>query len=850
MPLPRRLCPVLVVLLALLLLPSVAQAGFDPQITVAPSGADPYGYPSDIGFDRAGVTTVETVSGAQVLVYTRPPGGSFSGGSIGSGTKASMAVSADGQAVTAWKASSTSVQVAYRSGSGAGFSSVASFTGSAVGNVAAGIDANGNAVVAWKDGAIHYATSTGATFGAAQSAPLGANPGFDGRGSDPQRDHGPRAFRDNAGNVLLAYRDGSDATIAHRAPDGTWDPAVVLPSGASSSDLQADADPTSQRLIVGYTAASTFRAFEGSTASTTGTIRVDQASSQDIMSVAVQRGGAEDLALWRSNTNELRSASSLDGFTPATVAPSVGGGVGGAITSGDDLVAYFAAPDGFGRASRQPGGAWTNLPHVMSNFGTAAVGSGYNGDAFGLFVDYPNDTAITGFPYSGAASPPGGKPPTGPGSTAPPAGQRRPTGTTVSCNYAVADAADTCIATVGDGGAPPRTTPSGTVAFTTRSGGFFSFGSTCALRPTTGSPGVASCTVQFIPPAAGGFPQIAAAYRGDATHAPSAGHTQFIIAAVPGTGQASCCASCHVAAETRAPADAGPQGPVGKLVTTIAMNRPAAQRAAFSCLATIAAISGGSIVVTGWVAKIVGPYAVSAAGNPELIPVVLGYGEAADLAAGSVAATAGLLTLLANDPPDSHFRTIAIPRVPHPALISTRGRLRGVKRQINGVLRVEARLAATLRALGTSRNRASGAHRARQRKWERRQMLAVARYSGRAASLLGSLTRMSKQLAAAARRTKLGKPLFGTRAITNFLRDVARHGLPRGLVALLRRFGATDRDLRTMTQNVLTTSPRQPARTVGGALVAPNLLTNYRRAARVLGAYAKRVARHPSATQS
>jgi hypothetical protein len=46
---------------------------------------------------------------------------------------------------------------------------------------------------------------------------------------------------------------------------------------------------------------------------------------------------------------------------------------------------------------------------VLSNFGTAAGGTGYGGQALGLFVDYPGDTAITGFPYSpgcaGAATP-------------------------------------------------------------------------------------------------------------------------------------------------------------------------------------------------------------------------------------------------------------------------------------------------------------------------------------------------------------------------------------------------------------------------------------------------------------
>ena len=391
-------------------LPGVAGATFLAPLNVTPSGADPFGNPSQIGFDRSGETTVETVSGGKILVYTRPSGGSFSGGSIGTGTTASMAVSASGAAVIAWRQSATAVQVDYRSSSAGAFASATTFSGSAVGNVAAGIDAGGNAVVAWLDGGIHYALSTGAAFGAAQSAPLGTNPTFDGRGSDNQRDHGPRAFRDDAGNVVLAYRDGAAATVAHRSPGATWTSATL--TGGASTDLQAEADPTSQRLIVGYTtaagAATTFRAFQGSTSSTSGKVVVDQpASGQNIMSVAVQRGGSVDLALWRDNTDALRSASSIDDFAPATVGPSVGAGVVGAVTSGSDLVAYYAAAPGLARSSRVPRGRWTNSPFTVSNYGSFGVGAGYNGDALAVFADFPSDTGITGFYWQGSKVAPG-----------------------------------------------------------------------------------------------------------------------------------------------------------------------------------------------------------------------------------------------------------------------------------------------------------------------------------------------------------------------------------------------------------------------------------------------------------
>jgi hypothetical protein len=385
-------------LAVVLALPAGAQAGFGEPIKVTPSGADPFGYPSDVGFDRSGETTVETVSEKHILVFTRPLGGSFSGGEIGTGTKASMAVGADGAAVSVWSESATTVKVEYRASAGAAFAPAASFPGVAVGNVAAGIDANGNAVVAWTDGAIHYALSTGAAFGSAEEAPLGATPGFEGRGEDPQRDHGPRAFRDDAGNVILAYRDGANATVAHRAASGAWDKTVL---SASSTDLQADADSTSGRLIVGYTISGKFVAAQGSTSSSTLPVVVEQpASSARIFSVAVQRAGSVAAAFWTGSSNELLGAGSLSGFKVETIAPGPDEhGVLGAVTTGSDEVVYYVAAPGLQRASRVPGGTWTNTPFEVSNYGTLAVGAGFGGEAFGLFVDFGSDTGITGFPY-------------------------------------------------------------------------------------------------------------------------------------------------------------------------------------------------------------------------------------------------------------------------------------------------------------------------------------------------------------------------------------------------------------------------------------------------------------------
>ncbi len=103
---------------------------------------------------------------------------------------------------------------------------------------------------------------------------------------------------------------------------------------------------------------------------------------------------------------------------------------------------------------------------------------------------------------------------------------KRPTGTSVSCNYEFATSQNTCVATVGDGGPQPPVGPTGSVTFTTTSGGF-SNGASCVLTPTPLSPQVASCLMVYQT-SFSGLPSITASYGGDARHAPSSGHTQFL----------------------------------------------------------------------------------------------------------------------------------------------------------------------------------------------------------------------------------------------------------------------------------------------------------------------------------
>lgn len=100
--------------------------------------------------------------------------------------------------------------------------------------------------------------------------------------------------------------------------------------------------------------------------------------------------------------------------------------------------------------------------------------------------------------------------------------------TSVTCNLIVATASDICTAQVADVDVPTAITPTGQVSFTSASGGSFDLGNTCNLVATPGSPDVASCSVQFLPPSANSLqPSITATYAGDAHHTGSSGHTFY-----------------------------------------------------------------------------------------------------------------------------------------------------------------------------------------------------------------------------------------------------------------------------------------------------------------------------------
>lgn len=132
--------------------------------------------------------------------------------------------------------------------------------------------------------------------------------------------------------------------------------------------------------------------------------------------------------------------------------------------------------------------------------------------------------------------------PPDPASPSTPRTGARPSATAVLCNRGPNDTSPSqCTATVGDAGPAPPVTPSGTVTWTAAKG---SVGPSCILQPTPSSPGVASCSVTYLPgpegtPAGTAIP-VRARYQGDANLAPSEAEHRLITAFCIGTSTRPC----------------------------------------------------------------------------------------------------------------------------------------------------------------------------------------------------------------------------------------------------------------------------------------------------------------------
>lgn len=175
-----------------------------------------------------------------------------------------------------------------------------------------------------------------------------------------------------------------------------------------------------------------------------------------------------------------------------------------------------------------PAGARTITVKLTITRGPGSANDGYV-DNVRLALGAASPGAATCTPPTLAPTEPPAEPPTGP---QPPAAEaRHATAVQVICNYLVATGVDTCTATVGDADAKP-TIPTGTVSFAASLGTLL--GASCTLQAKPSSGNTASCAVQYRRPyGSTKFPEVSAAYSGDATHKASLGATRFLILGGP-----------------------------------------------------------------------------------------------------------------------------------------------------------------------------------------------------------------------------------------------------------------------------------------------------------------------------
>lgn len=388
-----------------LLLAAPATAAFDASVLVGPGGSA-FDAPPEVAATDAGAFTVLWTSGSSFSARTSPAGsGTFAPATLtGTGASPSLAVAGGGAAVVASRSSATAVGVAYRPSATEAFATPASLPATSAGKVAAGIDDAGNAVAAFKDGAaIKVALSAGATFGAVETAPAAVPAAAFEAGDGDQLDVGPRAFRDNLGNVVLVYRSGANAYAVRRTAGGDWTVADLGPA----DDVKADADPASLRVLIAVQKGSTLTVYEG--ASSTGGFAVvhqpTNASAQ--FGVGVRAGGTETLVTYRRSGGDLIGASCRDAYMPAVVAGSNPGvsSAAAAVTGGHDgVVGWSAFVSGETAArgnSRDPGGSWA-LPVTLQDTNLGGVGAGAGRDGRALVAWVATGGSARGAFYAGS----------------------------------------------------------------------------------------------------------------------------------------------------------------------------------------------------------------------------------------------------------------------------------------------------------------------------------------------------------------------------------------------------------------------------------------------------------------
>ncbi len=431
---------------------------------------------------------------------------------------------------------------------------------------------------------------------------------------------------------------------------------------------------------------------------------------------------------------------------------------------------------------------------------------------------------------------------------------KRPTATQVGCNFIIETLSDTCTATVGDAAAPPRSAPTGPVSFSSAGDlGVFSAGKTCNLVSTPLSPGVASCSVQYVPPTNGPLPTISALYAGDTTHAPSGGGSGFILASVDGSGDACNAATPAVARMGVPPLRAAAGGRSARAgAIRAALNQYSYPNSSSSfgdtmgyyaslCARTVqtgvgravqagGVLLGGGIITAGVLAP--DPEPASKTG------LVVGSVALGGFVAGTGVYTGQQIVNSANsaiqDPPDRHYRQIAKPRRPRKVTVHAgKGLTPAAASALQTLITTELRAGSLASAMRISLDRAGGARRAHNGKWQGRQMTAAVGDARQLAGLCGAIVPEIQNAATFASQSATLRRATPARNLTRFERE-ARHRMPIRMAHLLETLGASRADLSAIRRAAQRASLKQVPVSVAALLQGTQLTTAYRETARAL----------------
>lgn len=452
---------------AALLIAAPAQAGTfgQPELVDSPASASCPG--PDVGADGQGGATIVYQGAGGLRAATRPLGGSWTTQALGTGQRGKLDVSADGDSLYAWRQNNL-VRTAYRA-AGGGWEipdegQPGAFAATSALAVAAGLDSEGEAVVAWLDEvaadsfAVRYARRdvTGTWSAPADAAIPGGVRGFG----------NAHAFLDDRGAIVLAFQDATAPPdsravmrLARRDPSGAWSASDLTPGtanlyvgGGCNNAFDAELDPVTGRIVVGYgvnsagsgAAPDRYQVWEGTSTDLSGALKVDVPSrnTPPYQAVSVRPGGLSGGAVAAFKLAEDGDNQDVHGFaapgwtthSALTSVNSVVTSMGVARTTGLDLAAIWTFIDADAPQAevykvrgmaRDHNGVWGEPVTITtgSNYGGVNMAPDGAGGAIGTWVDTSGKLWAVNY-FGGPPVPDGGPPqdgeePAPPGQTPP-----------------------------------------------------------------------------------------------------------------------------------------------------------------------------------------------------------------------------------------------------------------------------------------------------------------------------------------------------------------------------------------------------------------------------------------------